>query len=221
MKKPTKILIVDDHPMVVRGYQLTLEQIQEDFLLEFYCSNSCDDVLFKMDELKNDFYDLILLDISLPASNCKIINNGEDLGALIKRKFPETKIIVQTGLNDMQCITNIFNSIKPEGFLIKSDIDEDVLITAVSTILNNKTYYSDKVKDLLSPDNFDDIYIDTYNRNILYHLSLGYKMKDLPNHIPLSLPTIERRKKELKTLLGVTQGGNMELLEVARSKGFI
>jgi two-component system response regulator NreC len=69
--------------------------------------------------------------------------------------------------------------------------------------------------------NFDDIYIDTYNRNILYHLSLGYKMKDLPKHIPLSLPTIERRKKELKTLLGVSQGGNMELLEVARRKGFI
>jgi two-component system response regulator NreC len=174
-----------------------------------------------VEEFKNDFYDLILLGISLPGSDCKIINNGEDLGVLIKRKFPEIKIIVQTGLNDMQCITNIFNSIKPEGFLIKSDIDEDILITAVSSVLNNKTYYSKKVKDLLSSDNFDDIYIDTYNRNILYHLSLGYKMKDLPKHIPLSLPTIERRKKELKTLLGVSQGGNMELLEVARRKGFI
>lgn len=221
MTNSTKILIVDDHPMVMRGYQLTLEQIQEEFRIEFYFSKSCNDVLTKINEFKNDFYDLILLDISLPASSCNIINNGEDLGALIKRKFPETKIIIQTGLNDMQCITNIYNSIKPEGFLIKSDIDENVLITAVSSVLKNKTYYSEKVKDLLSPYDFDDIYIDPYNRNILYHLSLGYKMKDLPNHIPLSLPTIERRKKELKSLLGVTQGGNMELLEVARSKGFI
>ncbi|WP_321827237.1 response regulator [Maribacter dokdonensis] len=221
MNKPTKLLIVDDHPMVVRGYQITLEQIQSDFLLDFYYSNHCDDVIRKIKEFENDFFELILLDINLPGTESKIINNGEDLGIHLRKKFPNTKIIIQTGLNDMQCISNIFNSIKPEGFLIKSDVDEDILITSVSSVLNNKTYYSNKVKNLLSPRNFEDIYIDNYNRKILYHLSLGSKMKDLPNLIPLSLPTIERRKKELKKLLGVPDGGNLELLQVARTKGFI
>ncbi|SHK68970.1 DNA-binding response regulator, NarL/FixJ family, contains REC and HTH domains [Maribacter aquivivus] len=221
MKKLTKLLIVDDHPMVVRGYEITLEQIQQHYPLDVYSSNDCDDVLLKMNELKDDFFELVLLDINLPGTESKSINDGEDLGMYLRRKFPQTKIIIQTGLNDMQYITNIFNSIKPEGFLIKSDIDEDVLITAVGRVLNNKTYYSERVNNLLSPTNFEDIYIDSYNRKILYHLSLGSKMKDLPNHIPLSLPTIERRKKELKKLLGVPEGGNVELLKMARTKGFI
>ncbi|MEP2239134.1 MAG: response regulator [Maribacter sp.] len=221
MKKTTKLLIVDDHPMVVRGYQITLEQIQQDYPLDFYSSNNCDNVLLKMNELKDDFFELVLLDINLPGTESKSINDGEDLGMYLRRKFPETKIIIQTGLNDMQYITNIFNSIKPEGFLIKSDIDEDVLITAVSRVLNNKTYYSERVNGLLSPTNFEDIYIDSYNRKILYHLSLGSKTKDLPNFIPLSLPTIERRKKQLKELFGVAEGGNMELLKIAKNKGFI
>lgn len=221
MKKPSKLLIVDDHPMVVRGYHITLEQIQQDHPLDVYSSNNCDDFLLKMNELKDDFFELVLLDINLPGTESKSIIDGEDLGMYLRRKFPQTKIIIQTGLNDMQYITNIFNSIKPEGFLIKSDIDEDVLITAVSRVLNNKTYYSERVNNLLSPTNFEDIYIDSYNRKILYHLSLGSKMKDLPNFIPLSLPTIERRKKQLKQLLGVTEGGNMELLKVAKNKGFI
>ncbi|WP_437368380.1 response regulator [Maribacter litoralis] len=221
MTKPTKLLIVDDHPMVVRGYQITLEQIQPEFLIDFYFSNHCDDVIKKTKEFENDFFELILLDINLPGTESKIITNGEDLGIHLRKKFPNTKIIIQTGLNDMQCISNIFNSIKPEGFLIKSDIDEDVLISSVGSVLNNKTYYSKRVNNLLSPTNFEDIYIDSYNRKILYHLSLGSKMKDLPNFIPLSLPTIERRKKQLKQLLGVEEGSNMELLKIAKSKGFI
>ncbi|SNR62911.1 DNA-binding response regulator, NarL/FixJ family, contains REC and HTH domains [Maribacter sedimenticola] len=221
MFESTKLLIVDDHPMVIKGYQLTLQQIQDDFNLEFDSALSCDAVLKLMEFNKDDFYQLILLDISLPASKCNAASGGEDLGIYLRKKFPDTKIIVQTGLNDVQCISNIFYSIKPEGFLIKSDINEDVLITAVCTILNNNTYYSNKVSKLLSPTDFEDIFLDVWNRKILYHLSLGYKMKELPNYIPLSLPTIERRKKELKKLLGVPNGGNGQLLEVARNKGFI
>ena len=207
MREPTRILIVDDHPMVIRGYQICLKQLQEDLNLQIDCATDCSGVLLAMDELHNDFYNLILLDISLPASDCKKATSGEDLGFYIRRRFPDTKIIVQTGLNDIQYISNIFNTIKPEGFLIKSDIDEDILITSVCSVLNNQTYYSEKVKSLLSPDDFDEIYMDNWNRKILFHLSLGYKMKELPEHIPLSLPTIERRKKELKSLLGIPWPG--------------
>ncbi len=221
MKNATKILIVDDHPIVLRGYQICLQQIQEDLNLKIDLASDCSSVLLAMEHFPNDFYNLILMDISLPASDCKKASSGEDLGFYIRRKFPDTKIIVHTGLNDMQYISNIFNTIKPEGFLIKSDIDEDTLISSVCSVLNNQTYYSEKVKYLLSPDDFNDIYLDNWNRKILFHLSLGYKMKELPEHIPLSLPTIERRKKELKSLLGIPLAGTRELLEVARNKGFI
>ena len=221
MKKPTRLLIVDDHPMIIRGYQLTLDHIRYDFNIEFDTATNCNEVLDKMEVSDPSFYDLILLDIGLPSSESSKASNGEDLGYLIRREYPNTKIIVQTAINDMQCISNIFNTIKPEGFLIKSDIDEEILISCVSSILNNGTYYSEKVSSLLSPNDFDEIYIDNLNRKILFHISLGFKMKELPNYIPLSLPTIERRKKELKNLLGVPNGGNRELIEVARNKGFI
>ncbi|KAA2216556.1 response regulator [Maribacter flavus] len=215
------LLIIDDHPMVVKGYCYTLAGIQEDLNLVFHEANSCDNVLQKMNDSDSDFYQIALLDISLPASTCGIAVGGEDLGLRIRSKFPETKIIVQTGLNDISVITNVFHSLKPEGFLIKSDIDEDVLIEAVSAVVRGKNYYSPSVRHLLSNQNFEDVYVDSLNRKILYHLSLGFKMKELPDYIPLSLPSIERRKKDLKSLLGVANGSNQELLHAARTKGFI
>ncbi|MDC6390954.1 response regulator [Maribacter sp. PR1] len=215
------VLIIDDHPMVVKGYCYTLASLQDELQLKFDEANNCDDVLFKLEKTSDDFYSLILLDISIPASRCRTATGGEDLGIRIRSKFPETKIIVQTGLNDISIITNVFHSIKPEGFLTKSDIDEEVLINAVSTVLQNKNYYSSSVRHLLSNQDFEEVHIDALNRQILYHLSLGYKMKDLPYHIPLSLPSIERRKKDLKSLLGVPEGGNHQLLKAARTKGFI
>jgi len=216
-----KILIVDDHPMVILGYQLILQHTESVFEMKFDGANTCSEVLLKMKISNNSFYDLVLLDISIPSSDCKSANDGEDLGFYIRKKYPNTKIIVQTGLSDVQRITNIFNTLKPDGFIIKPDINEEVLVNAVETVLNNKSYFSESFEKLLSHDNFEDIYLDNWNRKILYFLSLGYKMKDLPNHLPFSLPTIERRKKEIKLLLGVQRGGNKELLEVARNKGFV
>lgn len=221
MKPTTKILIIDDHPMVIRGYQLSLHSLATDMDILFDGATSCDDVLLKMSNVEDTFYDLILLDINLPASSSKNVINGEGLGQQIRSKFPATKIIVQTGLNDVERISNIFKTLKPEGFLIKSEIDEDTLISSVKNVLNNRNYYSEKVKTLLSPNDFDDIYIDKWNRKILYHLSLGSRMKDLPEFIPFSLPTIERRKKELKSLFGIPKASNKELISAARSKGFI
>jgi DNA-binding NarL/FixJ family response regulator len=217
----TSILIIDDHPITVTGYKISLEGLNAVFPITLDDANSCDEVISKIDNSDATFFDVVLLDINLPPSKDKVVISGEDLGLLIQKKFPKTKIIIHTGLNNIQRISNIFNALNPDGFLIKSDIDAKILKSAVIAVIKNKVYYSIKIKALLSPEDFDKIYIDSWNRKILYHLSQGDKMKDLPTHIPLSMPTIERRKKRIKALLGVPNGSNKELLDVARKKGFI
>lgn len=111
--RTNQLLIIDDHPMVVRGYCYTLASIQDNLKLNIHEANSCTDVLRKLENSKTDFYHVVLLDISLPASECGIAASGEDLGLRIRVKFPTTKIIVQTGLNDIDVITNVFHSLKP------------------------------------------------------------------------------------------------------------
>lgn len=216
-----KVLIVDDHPMVIKGYKICLLNNQSQYDIKVDCAHDCNDVLSLMKSQKFSFYNIVLLDISLPASNDNVIICGEDLGLLIKSNFPKIKIIVHTGLNDRQRISNIFKTLNPEGFLIKSDIESEVLSDAVNTVMKNESYYSEKTNLLIDSCRLDNVYIDSLDRKILYYLSIGEKMKNLPLYIPLSIATIERRKKNLKIFFNVTDMGDRNLLAVAKEKGFI
>ncbi|WP_420319781.1 response regulator [Flagellimonas sp.] len=221
MKQIIHILIVDDHPMTLWGYEALIKSLNKKYCFDMETAKSCDEVLQKMKADKKHFFDVVLLDINLPASSNGSIINGEDLGLRIQNKFHDTKIIVHTSLNDQQRIANIFESLNPEGFIIKSDLEPKVLEDAINSVLNGHTYYSDRINKLINYKNGAKIFLDTLDQKILYHLSKGERMKDLPKNVPLAMATIERRKKKLKMLFGIPDGNDKELLDEAREKGYI
>lgn len=221
MKNSIRILILDDHPVVIKGYELFLTDDKVKYNIELEGAQNCAEALNLIKKYKNDFFDIVLLDIRLPASENSSVMNGEDLGLRIRSKFPQTKIIVHTALNNQQRISTIFKSLNPEGFLIKSDIEPNILIDAVNTVIQNERYYSESVNKLLEANNFDDLHIDSLDRKILYYLSIGERMKNLPKYIPLSMATIERRKRNLKSLFDLMEDSDRKLLEVAKEKGFV
>jgi hypothetical protein len=67
----------------------------------------------------------------------------------------------------------------------------------------------------------NDFILDNIDRKILYELSLGTRMKDLPSVLPLSIAGIEKRKRHLQEIFNIKGGGDKELLLVAKEKGFI
>lgn len=219
--KTLKILVVDDYPMTVQGYSILLKNTDSEFDIETEGAFGCDDVIKKMNGDAGSFFDIVLLDINLPASKDHKVINGQDLGLTIKSKYPRTKIIVHTGINDQERIADIFKTLNPEGFLIKPDIEPEILFDAIRAVLSDNSYYSKRTNRILRKISHQDLFLDSLDVKILYHLSLGERMKNLPKHVPLSMSTIERRKKHLKLLFGVPEGSTKELLEIARAKGFI
>jgi DNA-binding NarL/FixJ family response regulator len=157
----------------------------------------------------------------MPPSKDGKLTSGEDLGKLLRKKQPNIKLMVLTMLNDVFRIKGIINDLKPEGFLIKTEITLEILSTAYYQVLNGNSYFSPEVGRLLKEPIDADIQIDSLDRKILYYISIGEKMKNLPMYIPLSMATIERRKKNLKSVLQLKSGSDRELLEKAREMGFI
>jgi hypothetical protein len=66
----------------------------------------------------------------------------------------------------------------------------------------------------------NDIEIDLFDKQILFHLSKGTKAADIPQYIPISLNAIESRKLNLKELLKVTEGTDTDLVREARKIDF-
>lgn len=220
--KTYTVLIIDDHPIIADAYKSALlRAANKNELYEFGVKmvSSCDEALLEI--TKKETIDLVFLDMKLPKSSDGQFLSGEDLGVEIRKQLPEVKIIVATTYNDNYRVSNILKSINPEGFLIKNDITPKDLVSAIETVMDNTPYYSQTVLKLLRTHINHDFFLDKIDRQLLYELSLGTKMVDLPKTLPMSLSGIERRKRQIKEIFDIQKESDRVLVEHAKEKGFI
>ena len=225
MDKSISVLIIDDHPIIASAYESALES----FVTQNVTYNFKITSIYNLDEaqllLDNPNFveniDLVFLDMRLPASSDGSLVSGEDLGNQIKAKQPGARIIVSTTFNDNYRLHNILQSINPEGFLVKNDINHKELLSAVENVLAGSPYYSKTVLNLLRKQVGSDIYLDEVDRKMLYELSIGSKLKDLTDLLPLSVAGIEKRRRNLKKIFGISGAEDRELVKVAKEKGFL
>ncbi len=220
------VLLIDDHPLIMEAYQSALfflSSMNDDIEFEISSANNCELAFEKIKSAshKKNGLDIIFLDMSLPPSVENNIFSGEDLGLLIRELLPKTKIIVITAFSDNLRIQNILKNINPEGFLIKNDLTPKELVNAIQIILTNKSYYSETVTQLLRKQIISNIALDKIDRQLLYELSLGTRMKELSSLLPLSLAGIEKRKQRLMELFEIESRADRDLVISAREKGFI
>ncbi len=219
-----KILMIDDHPMIIEGYQNTIlftkKEHQE---LSIDIANNCDEAVNLMDKsIRQDHpYNLLFVDISLPPSSDGKMTSGEDLATYAREVLPKAKIIILTMFNESFRIHNIIKTINPEGFLIKSDLTSSELASAFQAVLYNPPFYSGTVNSYIRKVDSSDIVIDEKNRKILHLLSQGVKTKNLAPHLDISLSAVEKRKKQLREIFDVQDGQDETLIEEARKRGFV
>ena len=224
MIEKLKILMIDDHPMIIEGYQNTLlftkKENQE---LEIDIANNCDEAIMYMDRAveRSLPYNVLFVDISIPPSKDGIMSSGEDLAEYARKVLPKAKIIILTMFNESFRIHNIIKTIDPEGFLIKSDLTSSELASAFQAVINNPPFYSGTVNNHIRKSIVSDIVIDDKNRKILHLLSQGVKTKNLASHLDISLSAVEKRKRQLRDIFDVQDGQDETLLNEARKKGFV
>lgn len=224
MAETIRILMIDDHPMIIEGYQNTLlftKKESQNLIIDI--ANNCDEAVHYMNKSveKDCPYDVLFVDISLPPSKDGSMASGEDLAEYARKNLPNAKIIILTMFNESFRIHNIIKTIDPEGFLIKSDLTSSELASAFQAVLNNPPFYSGTVNSYIRKSIVSDIVIDEKNRKILHLLSQGVKTKNLAPHVDMSLSAVEKRKKQLKEIFMIQDGQDETLLKAAREKGFI
>lgn len=217
LNKAIKILIVDDHPIIVEGY-INILRGSKDIDFSIYVANNCDEAIV---QLKSKPIKLVLLDLQLPASDEHKFISGEDIALWVRRQYSKVKILIITSITDSQRILNIIKSIHPEGFIIKTDMSSKDLITASKNILNGKHYFSETVK-ILKNKNFANIqFIDEIDIKILYHLSMGEKTKTIAALVHLSIRAVEDRKVKLKDVFCINKGSTTNLIKEAKKRNII
>lgn len=225
-KKIHSILLIDDHPLIISAYKNALNYISKQndtrsFSIEeaYDCDSALEIIMYYSSNRKS--FDFVFLDINLPRSTDGQILSGEDIGLKIKKLMPNTKIIIVTAFNDNYRIYSLFKNLNPDGFLIKNDIDHKKLVNAINTIIADSPFYSKTVTKLLRNEMASNFILDKIDRKLLFELSIGTLMKDLPDILLLSLAALEKRKRRLKQVFDAESPHDKKLLQKARNKGFL
>lgn len=223
MTKKIKILMIDDHSIIMEGYKNILEEYTDDKTdLMIETAVDCDEAYAKIqNSLGTKIYEVVFLDIGLPPSIRHSIYSGEDLGIKIRELSPGSKLIVLTSHSENSRIYNIMKNLNPESLLIKSDINKLDFFAAFERVLDGESCYSQTVNELMKRQFRNDILIDHIDRSILFYISKGVKTKDLDSKIPLSIAAIEKRKRNMKLAFGMENGGDLVLIERAKELGFL
>lgn len=220
-----RTLIIEDHPFIIEGYIRVLEHIASNnsqLNFKITTANNCDQANYEIDlAVNNHILDLVFLDISLPASHDKKFLSGDDLGIKIRSIFPNVKIIIATHLDNNYRLVNILKTLKPDGLLLKNELSFKILVDGVLNIINDIPFYSNPVLKLVRQHISNDFNLDHVDRQMLYHLSLGTKTKDLTEIVHLSQSGIESRKRRLNQIFNNEKKTDKALIKIAKDNGFL
>lgn len=216
------ILIVDDHPFIIEGYKNAITRYNpKEFKFFISQANDCKsayDIITNPDTLA---FDIAFLDISMPTYEEKGLFSGEDLAKLLNEFMPKCKIILLTMYTELLKIKNIIDTINPSGLVIKNDLTFDELLFGFDKVIKNEIYYSQSIQKMMDQDQHEAMEIDLFDKQILFHISKGTKITDIPQYIPITLSAIEKRKQNLKELLNLVYGSDIELVREAKNKGLL
>lgn len=215
MSNDIHVLLIDDHPIVLDSYQMAFEiSLHTEQTLHFHKvlnGDACEALLGN----NPPYFHFAVIDFQFPASaNCPF-KNGADVAHWLRVYQPDCKLVFITMLSDPKWALHILKSIKPEAFVMKSEIHFKLLQQLWVQLQQGVHYYSPEVQrikeaDIRSHWNPDDIDVA-----ILRCLQQGLMTKEMPEHIPASLSTIEKRKAAMRQYLDLPKASDAALVQWA------
>ena len=131
MKKILKLLIVDDHQIVIDGIKSLLAD-EDDILVVGEANNGKQ----ALEVLNNNNADIVLMDIDMP------VLNGYDTTRILKNTYPKTKVIALTMHNEKAFINNMIDA-GAWGYVLKNISKEDLLKAIHEVSIGNRFFGSD------------------------------------------------------------------------------
>ena len=127
----TRILIVDDHPVVRQGL---IQLINHE--PELVVSAEAENAAQALEVLEKESVDIAVVDISLNGTN------GIQLTGIIKSKYPGLPVLILT-IHDESLYAKRALEAGAKGYVNKCEA-ADTIITAIHSVLSGKQYISEK-----------------------------------------------------------------------------
>ena len=193
-----KILVVDDHPMVLEGMRSMLEQIP--FVqLNGTAANAYEAI----EKIKISLPDIVITDINMPEIS------GIELTSKIKTEFPTVKLIAMSTFKERSYISQMIQN-GASGYMLKSASKEEIE-EAILSVHEGKLYMSLDIN--LSADEKQHIgkvpIISSREKEVLELIADGFTNPQIAAKLYISLHTVDSHRKNLLTKFGINNTASL------------
>ncbi|WP_391856567.1 response regulator [Vibrio cidicii] len=211
MDRPIRIVIVDDHQVVLDGFIARLE-IEPEIDVVGTASNG----LEALDAVRRHKPDVVLMDISMP------IMNGIEATRLIKEEFPESKVLMLTMHDNREYIMKVMQE-GAVGYMLK-EISAEKMVQAIKTVNQGSTYFCESVTQTLFTQEIVPAAqrVNPLSRReeaVLKLVAQGHSSKKIATLLDISYRTVETHRHNIKHKLDLHS--TAELAKYAFEQGLV
>lgn len=224
MENKIRILIADDHQLVLEGFLNSLKEVGDfDVVTTTNCDAAFD--LIKTHINSNPFQ-LLFTDLSFDnITEESDLGGGEELIKAIRNNEFDIKIGVITAHTETNRIYNVISNLNPNSYLLKSKSSATEIGFAVQKMLANEYYYTHEIHQKILRRNVVQIQMDDVAIQILKELPNHSKISNLEgvikknNGTAIKLRSIETKLANLRTDLNAKN--NTDLILKVKELGII
>lgn len=190
-KKPVKVFIADDHPLIRMGLSLALNALDNIEVV-----GDADNGFAAIEKIKQVIPDVALLDIDMPGLS------GTAAVRVLRRIFPEMKLLILSTYNDKNYVKDAMSA-GANGYIVKT-VDIDNLVKIIISFNAGEEIVSPYLLDLgidlqAKSDEVDDhdFHLTKRERQILNCLAEGKVNKEISSSLFLSVETVKTHMKSI------------------------
>jgi DNA-binding NarL/FixJ family response regulator len=197
--KKSKVLVVDDHPIVRQGLALLINR-ESDLMV---CGEA-EDARMAMQSIITAKPDIMVVDISLNGPD------GLDLLKDIRTRYPELPVLILS-MHDESIYAERALRAGAQGYIMKQEASEKVLL-ALRRILNNEIYVSERIANRMlqrfigSPNEGRPSSIaDLTDREleVFRLIGEGHSTRQIAEQLHISVKTVESYQAHIKEKLSL------------------
>lgn len=188
MSEKYKMVVVDDHPIVISGISGLLADLENIEIIEKMQSG-----VTLLDYIENNKVDLVLIDIFLP------VITGIDLCKAIKQKYPQVIVIGMSSQSERSLVMKFIQN-GGNGYILKS-ASFDEFKSCINKAIEGEIVFSDEVKIIVSQPLSEDL--DTIpglsrrEKDIAMLLSKGKQTQEIADELFLSFLTVQTHRRNI------------------------
>jgi DNA-binding NarL/FixJ family response regulator len=198
----TRILLVDDHPLVRDGLRARLEAVPH-FAVVAEAGSGAEALE------RAHGADLVLMDINMKGGS------GIEATGQLVRRYPGIAVLMLSMHDKLEYVAQAMQA-GARGYVLKDAPGKDIVL-AIETVMAGGIYYSAAVARQLARPALQDNQLTVREQQVLRHIASGQSNKQIARDLDLSVRTVETHRLNIKRKLGIE--GQAELIRFAVQHG--